>query len=42
VLLKLLLGKATLLCQALAAFGQLGQADHFGLVGFQKTAVGTV
>ena len=42
MLLKLLLGKTTLLRQALAAFGQLGQADHLGLVGFQEAAVGTV
>ena len=42
MLLKLLLGKAALLRQALAAFGQFGQADHLGLVGFQEAAIGTV
>lgn len=39
---KLLFSKTTLLRQALTALGQLGQADHLGLVGFQKAAVGTV
>ena len=42
MLFKLLLSKAALLRQALTTLGQLGQADHLGLVGFHKAAVGTV
>jgi hypothetical protein len=42
VLLDLLLGEVSLLLQALTTVGQLGQADHVGLVGLQKAAVGTI
>jgi len=42
VLFKLLFGKTALLRQALTTLGQFGQADHLGLIGFQKTEVGTV
>ena len=42
MLFKLLLSKSALLRQALATLSQLGQANHLGLVGFQKAAVGTV
>ena len=42
MLLELLFGKATLLRQALAAFGQLDQGDHLSLVCFKQTAIGAV
>ena len=42
MLLELLLGKATLLRQALATFGQLDQGDHLSLVSFKETAIGAV